>query len=169
MQYILLGLVAFLLAPAFEFVSIKGVRGGKQIIGLASLVLWGLAIRGVCRHPHRLSVSTWLVILAWITLVLSAMLLFYSLFVEIPFKRTYHSPGIGQQLVTTGTYALVRHPGIDKITFTGRHQTGVEMLEAAKVGMKGVMLELGGNAPASELQTLLDRSYQTAQYLLELQ
>ena len=43
----------------------------------------------------------------------------------------------------TGT-ALVRHPGIDKITFTGRHQTGVQMLEAAKVGMKGVLLELGG-------------------------
>lgn len=43
----------------------------------------------------------------------------------------------------TGT-ALVRHPGIDKITFTGRHQTGMQMLEAAKVGMKGVLLELGG-------------------------
>lgn len=43
----------------------------------------------------------------------------------------------------TGT-ALVRHPGIDKITFTGRHQTGMQMLEAAKIGMKGVLLELGG-------------------------
>jgi len=45
----------------------------------------------------------------------------------------------------TGT-ALVRHPGIDKITFTGRHQTGMQMLEAAKVGMKGVLLELGGKS-----------------------
>lgn len=44
--------------------------------------------------------------------------------------------------------ALVHHPGIDKITFTGRHQTGIEMLEAAKVGMKGVMLELGGKTPS---------------------
>ncbi|NLX54933.1 MAG: aldehyde dehydrogenase family protein [Planctomycetaceae bacterium] len=44
--------------------------------------------------------------------------------------------------------ALVRHPGVDKITFTGRHQTGVEMLEAAKIGMKGVMLELGGKSPS---------------------
>ncbi|MBC7967390.1 MAG: aldehyde dehydrogenase [Fuerstia sp.] len=45
----------------------------------------------------------------------------------------------------TGT-ALVRHPGIDKITFTGRHQTGMQMLEAAKIGMKGVLLELGGKS-----------------------
>lgn len=44
--------------------------------------------------------------------------------------------------------ALVRHPGVDKITFTGRHQTGLQMLEAAKVGMKGVMLELGGKTPS---------------------
>ena len=43
----------------------------------------------------------------------------------------------------TGT-AIVRHPGIDKISFTGRYQTGVQMLEAAKIGMKGVLLELGG-------------------------
>lgn len=51
----------------------------------------------------------------------------------------------------TGTEAgaaLVRHPGVDKITFTGRHQTGAEMLEAAKIGMKGVMLELGGKTPS---------------------
>jgi acyl-CoA reductase-like NAD-dependent aldehyde dehydrogenase len=40
--------------------------------------------------------------------------------------------------------ALVRHPGVDKITFTGRHQTGAQMLQAAQVGMKGVVLELGG-------------------------
>lgn len=44
--------------------------------------------------------------------------------------------------------ALIDHPGIDKITFTGRHTTGAHMLEAAKKGMKGVMLELGGKTPS---------------------
>jgi acyl-CoA reductase-like NAD-dependent aldehyde dehydrogenase len=44
--------------------------------------------------------------------------------------------------------ALIDHPGIDKITFTGRHTTGAVMLEAAKNGMKGVMLELGGKTPS---------------------
>ena len=32
-----------------------------------------------------------------------------------------------------------------------------------------LMLEVGGRAPESELQTLLDRCYQAAQYLLKLQ
>jgi len=44
--------------------------------------------------------------------------------------------------------ALIEHPGIDKITFTGRHTTGEYILEAAKKGMKGVMLELGGKTPS---------------------
>jgi acyl-CoA reductase-like NAD-dependent aldehyde dehydrogenase len=43
--------------------------------------------------------------------------------------------------------ALVEHPGVDKITFTGRLETGRHMLEAAKKGMKGIMLELGGKTP----------------------
>lgn len=44
--------------------------------------------------------------------------------------------------------ALIKHPGVDKIAFTGRHQTGAQMLEAAKSGMKGVLMELGGKTPS---------------------
>ncbi len=43
--------------------------------------------------------------------------------------------------------ALVEHPGVDKISFTGRLETGRQILDAAKIGMKGVMLELGGKTP----------------------
>ncbi len=60
-------------------------------------------------------------------------------------------PGVINVIHGTGAEAgaaLVSHPGVDKITFTGRHQTGVQMLEAAKIGMKGVMLELGGKTPS---------------------
>ena len=44
--------------------------------------------------------------------------------------------------------ALISDPRLQKITFTGRHQTGLQILEAAKIGMKGVMLELGGKTPS---------------------
>lgn len=60
-------------------------------------------------------------------------------------------PGVINVLNGTGAEAgaaLVSHPRVEKITFTGRHQTGVQMLEAAKIGMKGVMLELGGKTPS---------------------
>lgn len=60
-------------------------------------------------------------------------------------------PGVVNVIHGTGAeagMALARHHGVNKITFTGRHETGVRILEAAAVGMKGVMLELGGKSPS---------------------
>ena len=60
-------------------------------------------------------------------------------------------PGVINVIHGTGAEAgaaLVKHPGVDKISFTGRHQTGAQMLEAAKSGMKGVLMELGGKTPS---------------------
>lgn len=48
---------------------------------------------------------------------------------------------------TTGD-ALVRHPGIGKVTFTGSTQTGAAIMSAcALTGPKPVTLELGGKSP----------------------
>jgi len=76
---------------------------------------------------------------------LSALML-ANLAMEVGFP-----PGVINVIHGTGAETgmpLVRHPGVDKITFTGRHQTGIQMLEAAKIGMKGVLLELGGKTPS---------------------
>jgi aldehyde dehydrogenase (NAD+) len=42
---------------------------------------------------------------------------------------------------------LVRHPGIDKIAFTGSTSTGQEIIKAAAGTLKKVSLELGGKSP----------------------
>jgi acyl-CoA reductase-like NAD-dependent aldehyde dehydrogenase len=52
-------------------------------------------------------------------------------------------PGPG---TTTGAY-LVRHPGVDKIAFTGSTATGREIMRLAADGVKRVTLELGGKSP----------------------
>jgi acyl-CoA reductase-like NAD-dependent aldehyde dehydrogenase len=44
--------------------------------------------------------------------------------------------------------ALVRHAGLDKISFTGGTATGREIMRAAASTMKRVTLELGGKSPA---------------------
>ena len=46
----------------------------------------------------------------------------------------------------TGSY-LVRHPGIDKVAFTGSTRTGVEIMKMAAESIKRVTLELGGKSP----------------------
>lgn len=43
--------------------------------------------------------------------------------------------------------ALVEHPGIDKIAFTGSVETGVKIAQGASKTMKRTTLELGGSAP----------------------
>ena len=47
---------------------------------------------------------------------------------------------------TTGAY-LVRHPGVDKIAFTGSTRTGGEIMRLASDPIKRVTLELGGKSP----------------------
>ena len=52
-------------------------------------------------------------------------------------------PGLGE----VAGAALARHPGIDKISFTGSPEVGREVMRAAAVGFKRVALELGGKSP----------------------
>jgi acyl-CoA reductase-like NAD-dependent aldehyde dehydrogenase len=52
-------------------------------------------------------------------------------------------PGRGE---TTGN-ALIHHPGLDKIAFTGSTEVGKIVMRAAADGIKRVSLELGGKSP----------------------
>ena len=52
-------------------------------------------------------------------------------------------PGDGP---STGAY-LVRHPGVDKVAFTGSTKTGGEIMRLASDPVKRVTLELGGKSP----------------------
>ncbi len=52
-------------------------------------------------------------------------------------------PGDGP---TTGAY-LVKHPGVDKVAFTGSTKTGGEIMRLCSDPIKRVTLELGGKSP----------------------
>ncbi|MBI4564283.1 MAG: aldehyde dehydrogenase family protein [Planctomycetes bacterium] len=52
-------------------------------------------------------------------------------------------PGPG---ATVGA-ALVTHPGVDKVAFTGDTSTGREIMRSAADGLKKISLELGGKSP----------------------
>ncbi len=112
MRYIALGVVAFIIAGFFDLAALQRIRYLKQIIGLAFVILFGYALVMVARHPDKLLLPAWLSSAGWPFLIISGFLLIYSLFLEIPFRQTYATNGVGDRLVKTGTYALVRHPGV---------------------------------------------------------
>ncbi len=59
-------------------------------------------------------------------------------------------PGVCNVISGTGSQAgaaLVRHPGIDHITFTGSVATGVHVMQSAAPNITRLVLELGGKSP----------------------
>ena len=59
-------------------------------------------------------------------------------------------PGVFNVLPGKGSIAgeaMVRHPGVDKITFTGSTEVGKHIMKLAADTMKKVTLELGGKSP----------------------
>lgn len=109
--YIVVGALGFLVAPVFEVASLKRSRA-KPAVGFVSVGLIVFATLMVCLRSERLALPGWLSSVGWCLLILSVIALTYSLLVNLPFRRTYVAPGVGDRLVTTGAYALVRHPGV---------------------------------------------------------
>ena len=112
MSYIVLGILGFSLINLFDFVSLKRVLLLKPIIWLAGSSLLSYSIIMTCLIPERLSLPVWSIWLGWVILIGSVIMIIYSLFINLPFVKTYVANGVGDRLVKTGLYALVRHPGV---------------------------------------------------------
>ncbi len=112
MSYICIGCAGFLLIHFFDVVSLKkwrrGVKPVTWVLGCGLLVYASIM---ACLEPSKLALPTWSVYPGWILLAGSLFLLVYALFVNLPFHRTYVAAGTSDKLITTGMYALVRHPG----------------------------------------------------------
>lgn len=113
MIYIALGIFGFIVLHLFNLVSLKRIPfGAKGCLWAAgsSLVVYSLIM--LCLKSNTLPLPIWLTWLGWGLLPISLFLLIYSLFINLPFGKTYINTGIGDKLVTTGLYALVRHPWV---------------------------------------------------------
>ena len=114
MWALIAGVIAFLVACLWDWASIKGFPGGKQVIAFLVLALHGYALYAACWGVGvvRFSIPPFLSGLGWFLAAISAILLIYSWFIELSSTKTYVQAGVNSQLVTTGTWALTRHPGV---------------------------------------------------------
>lgn len=112
MLYILIGAAGFLFMLLFDWLSLKNIPVLKGISGLLAAGLIGYATVMVCIGPDKINLPFFLMPPGVCLAVVSFLLLVYSLFLEIPFHSTYAKRGGGSTLITTGTYALTRHPGV---------------------------------------------------------
>ncbi len=112
MVYLFVGAIGFVIIHLCDPVAIKRLPFLKPLV-------WVLGIGMVCFAAIMTSISAdkvmlpvWSVWLGWTFLAASFFLVIYSLFINLPFHKTYIIKGVGDRLVTTGFYALVRHPGV---------------------------------------------------------
>lgn len=109
---VLLGALSLPTALGIDVAALAGLRWGKRLVGLLSAGLMGYALVRVVLAQPKLALPAALAWLGWPLLLVATALLVYSLFLEIPFRRTYVEAGASSALVRTGTYALTRHPGV---------------------------------------------------------
>lgn len=112
MIYIAVGVIGFLFAYTFDWTGIKRLWRIRQMVGLLSFLLIGYSTVMVCITPVKVDLPGYVVPLGILILIVAAFLLIYSLFIEIPFHATYAEKRLSNKLITSGTYALVRHPGL---------------------------------------------------------
>jgi protein-S-isoprenylcysteine O-methyltransferase Ste14 len=112
MTYIAIGALGFTAIHLCDLAALKKVPRVKPIgwgVGSGLLIC---ALILISLSPDKLTLPTWLTWLGWGTLGVSAPLLIHSLFISLPFRKTYVTTGVGDKLVTSGLYALIRHPGV---------------------------------------------------------
>ncbi len=104
-----LGILAVHLAAPAAIRRLPVLKTIAWAVG-TGLVVFALAMLGI--SPDRLSRPIWASGLGWATVAAAAALLSYSIFLSLPFRKTYVHSGVGDRLVTGGLYALTRHPWV---------------------------------------------------------
>lgn len=112
MDAVWLGALAVLVMLGFDLANLARRVILKRAAPFIAGGFFFAAIYLILRQPPAISMPHW-VIAVGITLSLAGIiLLVYSLAIDIPFQSTYLAPDASSRLITTGTYALTRHPGV---------------------------------------------------------
>ncbi len=116
MIYILIGILGFIVIHLFDVGSLKKIWGAKPITWVVGSGLLVYSLIMLCLKSNILPLPVWSTWLGWGLLSISLFLLIYSLFLNLPFRKTYIATGVGGKLITTGLYTLVRHPWVHCFT-----------------------------------------------------
>ena len=111
-MYIIAGAIAFIFLFLFDIYTLKNVYMKKRIFGILGLSIFTYSSVVVTITSEKLYIPLAIQIVAFILWIAAFALLIYSLFLELPFVKTYGKSVHSNELVDTGTYALCRHPGV---------------------------------------------------------
>ena len=108
----LLVLSGFLWGVVHDLAAQRGWPRAKPPLLAATAISHVLGFYMLLRRSPRVPIPRPLRLIAAALAVLGVVGMFYSIMVEIPFRKAWVDRGHTDQLVTDGTYALARHPGV---------------------------------------------------------
>jgi protein-S-isoprenylcysteine O-methyltransferase Ste14 len=117
MMYIGIGVFGFIVIHLFDLVSLKRIPFGvKPAVWTAGFAILIFSLVKLCLQSNTLAIPAWLTGVGWFLLAISLIMITFALFINLPFRKTYVNSGVGDRLIKTGLYALVRHPGVYWVT-----------------------------------------------------
>jgi protein-S-isoprenylcysteine O-methyltransferase Ste14 len=118
MAYILLGVLGFPVFHLVDVAAIKRLPWAKPLAWIAGCCMITVSTWNICMSGAKFSFPVWLIAAGWVFFVVSMLQLLHSLFINLPFYKTYFKVGVSDELITTGLYAIVRHPGVYGLAVT---------------------------------------------------
>jgi len=113
MIYVGIGILGFIVIHLFDLVSMKRIPFGvKPLVWTAGFAILFFSLIKMCLESNTLPLPDSMVWVGWSMLAVSVTMITFALFINLPFRKTYVEAGVGDKLIKTGLYALVRHPGV---------------------------------------------------------
>ena len=112
MLFIFAGVVGFIALFCFDIASLKERLFFKRSAFISGYTILAFSIVMVVISPDKIKLPLTLYITGLVFSAVFFLILIYSIFIEIPYKKTYIQKSRNNVLVKTGTYGLVRHPGV---------------------------------------------------------
>ncbi len=110
--FIATGCLAFICFGIFDVNKIKFMSKNTNILVVFGSLSLALSTVAIIASPQSSRISTpW----QWLGLgfaILALLVLIYTIFGAVPFKKTYIETNKRNTVVNTGMYALCRHPGV---------------------------------------------------------
>jgi len=112
MLYILMGALGFPIFHLVDLAAIKRIAWAKPLAWITGCGLIAAGAVFASLSPDRFILPIWAITCGWVLFIASMLQLLHSLFINLPFYKTYFKVGVSDELVTSGLYAVVRHPGV---------------------------------------------------------
>jgi protein-S-isoprenylcysteine O-methyltransferase Ste14 len=112
MLYVFAGALAFVLLCAADLLFLRGTVVGKAAAFSAASASFVFGFAGSITMSRPLGLPHALRAAGWVLGAVTFLLVVFSLVVEVPTLYLYLTSGRERKLVTTGFYAMSRHPGV---------------------------------------------------------